>query len=129
MLQKLGVTAVVRLNKDHYDKNVFTQNDISHYDLYFGDGTEPPTVQVVGKRVAGPGVERRMKGLGEVATRGVGIMGVVARGGRVSDGDVIEIRPYWKILLRQPQRPPSRDLSLLQYEESKVRHYPQLLLY
>jgi len=40
-LKKLGVTAVVRLNKDHYDKTVFVSNQINHYDFYFGDGTIP----------------------------------------------------------------------------------------
>jgi cell division cycle 14 len=37
----LGVTAVVRLNKIHYDKTVFTNNKINHYEFYFGDGTIP----------------------------------------------------------------------------------------
>jgi len=41
LLQKLGVTAVVRLNKVHYDKLTFTSNGINHYDYYFGDGTIP----------------------------------------------------------------------------------------
>jgi len=41
LLKKLGVTAVVRLNKDHYDKTVFTKDGINHYDFYFGDGTTP----------------------------------------------------------------------------------------
>ena len=41
VMKKLGVTAVVRLNKVHYDKAVFTRNQINHYDFYFGDGTAP----------------------------------------------------------------------------------------
>ena len=41
MLKRLGVTAVVRLNKNHYDKNVFTTNELNHYEFYFGDGTSP----------------------------------------------------------------------------------------
>lgn len=41
LLKKLGVSAVVRLNKDHYDKTVFTKNEINHFDFYFGDGTTP----------------------------------------------------------------------------------------
>jgi len=40
-LQSLGVKTIVRLNKNHYDKIVFTDGGLTHYDLYFGDGTIP----------------------------------------------------------------------------------------
>lgn len=32
-MKKLGVTAVVRLNKEHYDKTIFVQNEINHYGI------------------------------------------------------------------------------------------------
>lgn len=38
----MEVTAVVRLNYKEYDENVFKQNGIAHYNLYFDDGTAPP---------------------------------------------------------------------------------------
>lgn len=41
LLQKMGVSAVVRLNKIHYDKATFTSNGIGHFEFYFGDGTIP----------------------------------------------------------------------------------------
>jgi len=41
VLSAMGVSAIVRLNKNHYDKTVFTSNGINHYDLYFSDGTIP----------------------------------------------------------------------------------------
>jgi len=41
LLKKMGVSAVVRLNKIHYDKSAFTDNGINHYEFYFGDGTIP----------------------------------------------------------------------------------------
>jgi cell division cycle 14 len=37
----LGVTLVIRLNKDQYDKTKFTQKGIKHLDLYFLDGSAP----------------------------------------------------------------------------------------
>jgi len=45
-MKAMGVTAIVRLNKIHYDKSVFTSNGINHYDLYFSDGTIPTAVIV-----------------------------------------------------------------------------------
>jgi cell division cycle 14 len=45
-LQQLGIKVIVRLNKNHYDKTVFTKNGMKHYDLYFGDGTIPKIVIV-----------------------------------------------------------------------------------
>jgi len=41
ILKRFGVTAVVRLNKNHYDKSIFTVNGINHYDLPFSDCTTP----------------------------------------------------------------------------------------
>lgn len=40
-LTKMGIKTIVRLNKVHYDKMVFTDGGLYHYDLYFGDGTIP----------------------------------------------------------------------------------------
>jgi len=40
-LQSMGIKTVVRLNKEHYDKVVFTEGGLRHFDLYFGDGTIP----------------------------------------------------------------------------------------
>jgi len=40
-LKSMGIKTVVRLNKNHYDKVVFTDGGLCHYDLYFGDGTIP----------------------------------------------------------------------------------------
>jgi len=45
-LQTMGIKTVVRLNKNHYDKHVFVNGGLRHYDLYFGDGTVP-TYQIV----------------------------------------------------------------------------------
>ncbi|ETO34620.1 hypothetical protein RFI_02472 [Reticulomyxa filosa] len=39
--KKFGVTTVIRLNKICYDKGVWTQAGIEHFDLYFVDGTTP----------------------------------------------------------------------------------------
>jgi len=40
-LKAMGVTTIVRLNKNHYDKAVFTSSGMNHHDLYFSDGTIP----------------------------------------------------------------------------------------
>eukprot|EP00002_Diphylleia_rotans_P037926 TRINITY_DN8540_c0_g1_i1.p1 TRINITY_DN8540_c0_g1~~TRINITY_DN8540_c0_g1_i1.p1 ORF type:complete len:501 (-),score=75.05 TRINITY_DN8540_c0_g1_i1:267-1769(-) len=41
IFKKLGITAVIRLNRKCYEKNKFLDNDIRHYDLYFPDGSCP----------------------------------------------------------------------------------------
>jgi len=41
VLKKMGITAVFRLNKVHYDKSTFTSNGINHYEYFFSDGTIP----------------------------------------------------------------------------------------
>eukprot|EP00359_Climacostomum_virens_P010746 CAMPEP_0204914492 /NCGR_PEP_ID=MMETSP1397-20131031/12365_1 /ASSEMBLY_ACC=CAM_ASM_000891 /TAXON_ID=49980 /ORGANISM="Climacostomum Climacostomum virens, Strain Stock W-24" /LENGTH=420 /DNA_ID=CAMNT_0052086091 /DNA_START=72 /DNA_END=1334 /DNA_ORIENTATION=- len=41
VFRKLGVTAVVRLNKKTYDADRFTRLGMRHYDLYFLDGSVP----------------------------------------------------------------------------------------
>lgn len=41
LLKKLGVTAVIRLNKRTYDGRAFKQYGINHYDLIFPDGSVP----------------------------------------------------------------------------------------
>ena len=37
-----NVTCVVRLNKPHYDRNVFVAAGIKHVDMYYPDGSIPP---------------------------------------------------------------------------------------
>lgn len=37
----MGVTLVIRLNKDQYDRQRFVKNGIKHLDLYFLDGSAP----------------------------------------------------------------------------------------
>ena len=37
----MGVTLVIRLNNDKYDKTKFTSKGIKHLDLYFLDGSAP----------------------------------------------------------------------------------------
>ena len=41
VFKRLGVTAVVRLNKRTYEADSFTRGGIHHYDLYFVDGSCP----------------------------------------------------------------------------------------
>lgn len=41
LFRKLGVSAVVRLNKKTYEATRFTSQGINHYDLYFLDGSVP----------------------------------------------------------------------------------------
>lgn len=45
----------------------------------------------------------------------------ISTGHLLEDGDVIELRPYWKFLFRQTRSPPSHPLTSLQVEEAKVR--------
>jgi len=72
-LKCLGVNTVVRLNKNHYDKVVFTNEGLCHYDLYFGDGTTPTTqiveefLQIVGKSPGAVGVHCK-GGIGRTGT-------------------------------------------------------------
>ena len=42
VFKHFGVTRVIRLNEAKYDKSKFTDNDISHSDLFFIDGSVPP---------------------------------------------------------------------------------------
>jgi cell division cycle 14 len=41
IFRKLGVTAIVRLNKKVYDRRQFTDAGFRHYDMYFIDGGTP----------------------------------------------------------------------------------------
>jgi MOSC domain-containing protein YiiM len=67
--------------------------------LYFGDGNDVPVVQITGLRNPGPGVEKFQKGLlGQVkykssgkTVRRCGVMGVVAKGGKVDTGAKIRV--------------------------------------
>ena len=43
VFHELGVTDVVRLNENEYDKRAFTVAGINHHDLYFDDCTAPPS--------------------------------------------------------------------------------------
>jgi cell division cycle 14 len=38
----MGVTRVVRLNEEKYNKRIFTDSHIDHNDLFFIDGSTPP---------------------------------------------------------------------------------------
>jgi len=42
VFKHFGVTRVIRLNEAKYDKQKFVDNDISHSDLFFIDGSVPP---------------------------------------------------------------------------------------
>ena len=42
VFKHFGITRVVRLNEEKYDKNVFTDHGIDHSDLFFIDGSVPP---------------------------------------------------------------------------------------
>lgn len=42
VFKHFNVTRVIRLNEAKYDKNTFTDNGISHSDLFFIDGSVPP---------------------------------------------------------------------------------------
>ena len=41
LFKRLGISAVIRLNTPNYDKNVFLNTGIEHYDMFFKDGTTP----------------------------------------------------------------------------------------
>ena len=41
IFSELGVSTVVRLNEPHYDRSVFTDSGLEHFDLYFEDCTVP----------------------------------------------------------------------------------------
>jgi cell division cycle 14 len=43
IFKKFGVTMVVRLNKEQYDQQRFIKKGIKHVDLYFLDGSTPPS--------------------------------------------------------------------------------------
>jgi len=43
VFKHFGVSRVIRLNEPKYDKNVFVQNGIAHSDLFFIDGSVPPS--------------------------------------------------------------------------------------
>lgn len=43
VFKHFGISRVIRLNDAKYDKRTFTDNGISHSDLYFIDGSVPPT--------------------------------------------------------------------------------------
>lgn len=43
LLNKLGVKSVVRLNEALYDRSVFVDSGMKHYDLPFDDGSCPPS--------------------------------------------------------------------------------------
>jgi len=39
----LHVGTIIRLNRENYDKTIFTKAKFKHFDLFFKDGTIPPT--------------------------------------------------------------------------------------
>ncbi|KAL7788320.1 kinase-like domain-containing protein [Trichoderma ceciliae] len=50
----------------------------------------------------------------------IGIGPHISSGYLLQDHDVIEIRPHWKFLFRQPRRPPPRPLTAIQTDECQV---------
>jgi cell division cycle 14 len=46
LFDKMGITGVVRLNNRTYDETRFNRCGINHYDLFFTDGSVPPTAIV-----------------------------------------------------------------------------------
>jgi cell division cycle 14 len=42
IFKNIGVTRVIRLNEEKYDKSHFEKNGIAHTDLFFVDGSTPP---------------------------------------------------------------------------------------
>lgn len=52
----------------------------------------------------------------------IGDVHKISSGYLLSDGDVIEIRPYWQFLFKQACSMPTEALSRLQFQESKVCH-------
>ncbi|KAK5989179.1 Meiosis-specific serine/threonine-protein kinase mek1-like protein [Cladobotryum mycophilum] len=50
----------------------------------------------------------------------VGIGPEMSSGYLLEDGDTIEIRPYWRFIVRQAWKPPEHPLTSLQKEECKV---------
>jgi hypothetical protein len=40
--QRVGVSGIIRLNRRVYERLRFTDHGLSHYDLYFPDGSCPP---------------------------------------------------------------------------------------
>ena len=43
VFKNFNVTRVIRLNEAKYDRDTFVNNDIAHSDLFFIDGSVPPT--------------------------------------------------------------------------------------
>lgn len=73
-LQSMNIKVVVRLNKDHYDKVVFTDSGILHYDLYYADGTIPTDhivdefIKIVEKTTTGAVAVHCKGGIGRTGT-------------------------------------------------------------
>ena len=44
----------------------------------------------------------------------------MASGYLLQDGDVVQILPYWQFTLKQPDSPPTQNLTSIQSEECKV---------
>ena len=42
IFKKFGVSRVIRLNEEKYDRKYFLENNIAHNDLFFIDGSTPP---------------------------------------------------------------------------------------
>jgi hypothetical protein len=50
----------------------------------------------------------------------------ISSGYLLQDGDEVQVMPYWKFTLRQPDSPPRNELTKLQTEEVKVRVTPNV---
>lgn len=57
----------------------------------------------------------------------IGIGPHISSGHLLQDGDTIEIRPYWKFILRQARGPPEHDLTQIQAAECRVGNALRLI--
>ena len=42
IFKNMGVSRVIRLNEEKYNKSFFVNSNVSHNDLFFVDGSNPP---------------------------------------------------------------------------------------